>query len=224
MSKVLRASFGIDERLMNKMREISEKSGRSVSDLIRETLERRFFEATMPELAHEIDIFGKVKLPEKADKKDRDKDDIRFPIGDVICYGVNPQTQLWWCPENKIKVVEERAKDWVENGFEFKIGQQGCGTWYMPEVIEELEQERGKNKRFGPSCKMVEAELGDKMVWLEITDALRALNFMKKRADIPCAVRCDVHKYSEDVEYAEAFDTANEFFIYYWHHGRNKRI
>lgn len=147
-----------------------------------------------------------------------------LPVGDVICRDTNPQSQLWWCPEERLAKVSELAKPWVDNGFGFHVGKSGRGSWYVPEVIEEPEQERRRNGRFSPSCRMMDAYVGDKLVWLEVVDPAKALKFMDAHTDIPCAVRCDIHKYSSDITYKEAFDRANNLFIYYAINGRVKRL
>lgn len=151
-------------------------------------------------------------------------DEFKIPVGDVICFNTSPQTQLWWCPDNKMAQVKELARVWEENGFKLCVGKTGRGTWYSPEVIEEEEQERKRNGRFSPSCHMISAYVGDRLVWLEVTRSDKALAFMVSHTEIPCAVRCDIHKYSSDMEYKEAFDKANELFIYYWANDRPKRV
>lgn len=146
--------------------------------------------------------------------------DFRVPVGEVICWTTNPQTSPWWCPEERLPYMKELSKDWEDNGFKMCVGVKGGGTWYMPEVIEEPAQERRRNGRFSVSCKMVGAYVGDRMIWLEITDAKKALAFMRKRTDVPMALRADGHKYGVDKTYTAAFDLANGLFVDYWRDGR----
>ena len=148
--------------------------------------------------------------------------DFRLPVGEVICWSTNPQTSPWWCPEDKLTYMKELSKDWESHGFKMCVGVRGGGTWFMPEVIEETAQERRKNGRFSVSARMVGAYLGDRMIWLEITEPRKALDFMRTRTDIPMVVRADGHKYGVDKTYTAAFDTANELFIHYWVNERPK--
>jgi len=209
----VKVSVRIKEDLLEKIK----KSGEKVSDVLREELEKRYKRVITKSKDEPIDTH--MKETEKIVRNIPTRVDFMFPVGDVICVDINPQTQLWWCPEEWLAQVYEKSKVWEKNGFKLMIGQAGRGTWYMPEVIEEEIQERKISGRFSPSCKMVEARVGDKLVWLEITNPAAALEFMVNNTGIPCAVRCDLHKYSEDKEYAEAFNIANELFIYYWKHG-----
>lgn len=147
-----------------------------------------------------------------------------FPVGDVICADTDPQSQLWWCPKNRMNELSKRCKEWTENGFLLKFGQKGRGTWESPEVIEDVEQERKQGGRYSPSCRGNNALLGDCLVWLEISDSDKALDFMQKHSDIPCAVRCDVHKYMSDETYREVFEHSNKLFIHYCVHGYPLRL
>lgn len=149
-------------------------------------------------------------------------DKFLIPVGDVICKDTKPQTQLWWCPVERLAYLKELCAPW--KGFMLHIGKDGGGTWYQPEVIEDSEQERRRGGRFCRSCRGVSALESDRLVWLEITRPDVAIAYMSEHTDIPCAVRCDVHKYSEDTMYKEAFDTANELFIYYAVNNRPMRL
>jgi hypothetical protein len=203
-------SLKLPEELFNRIKAEEE----NMSEGIRDTLTRAYM--TRAKETVEID-FGESK-------SGITRADFLFPVGDVICASTNPQTQLWWCPDERLLQLREKAKIWTENGFKFYVGKKGGGTWDLPDMIEEPEQERRVNGRFCVSCHGVGAKIGDRLVWLEIHDTAAALKFMEYHTDIPCAVRCDIHKYSTDVEYKEAFDRANELFIYYWENNRPKRL
>ena len=193
----------------------------SPSEGIRKVLTREYMD--LPEHNKQSDSLVSAVVSRATREAIARVDGFTLPVGDVICRDTNPQTQLWWCPEERLAQVKALADVWETGGFKFVVGKVGNGTWYVPEVIEEPEQERRKNGRFSPSCRGMEAHVGDKLIWLEIRDPAKALTFMDTHTDIPCAVRCDVHKYSDDVTYKEAFEKANELFIYYANNGRNRR-
>ena len=203
-------SLNLDKDLVDKLK----KSG-NASKLASEILERAIFEEERAEKDREEAIRKRVEAIGV-------RTDFRVPVGDVICYPISPQTQLWWCPEEKLSHVAALCAEWELNGFKLFVGKKGGGTWYSPEVIEELAQERKKNGRFSVSCKMVGAYVGDRLVWLEITDARKALAYMREHTNIPVAVRADGHKYGVDKQYTAAFDLANSLFIHYWANGRPK--
>ena len=158
-------------------------------------------------------------VPEGGDRR------FRVPVGDVLCRDTSPYAQIWWCPPDKITHIMDLAKPFTEDGaFGFFTGVDGGGTWYMPETIEEKDQERRRGGRFCVSCDMIPAYVGDRMVWLEILDPIKAERVLNKTTAIPCAVRCDAVRYSTDKLYARAFDLANEAFIYYCVNGKTKQL
>lgn len=209
----VRVNIRISEKLVEAIR----ASGDVVSEVLRAALEEHYLkEEEKPGLPMDK-VIKKVMTTAVYGG-------FRLPVGDVICYGTNPQTQLWWCPTDRLAYVKELCGEWESSGgFKFHVGQEDRGSWYMPEVIEDVKQERGRNKQFAPSCRMVEAHVGDRMVWLTIENPSKALDFMRVHTDIPCALRCDIHRYA-DKDYKAAFDMANELFIHYWNTGRPKRL
>ena len=54
------------------------------------------------------------------------------------------------------------------------------------------------------------------MVWFEIRDTEKVYKYLQKHSDIPCALRCDMLKYSKDERYREVFDKCNKYFQYYY--------
>lgn len=190
--------------------------GDNVSEVIRALITREYGPSEVDEIIK--------KAGEETRVVEKTRGDFNYPVGDVICGMTNPQTQLWWCPQERLKQLTDKCKDWEESGgFLFRVGKEGLGSWFIPEVIESEAQERRQNGRFSPSCKGMNANVGDRLVWLEIKDPSKALEYMDKNTDIPCAVRCDVHKYSESKTYREAFNTANDLFVHYYLNGRPKK-
>ncbi len=164
-------------------------------------------------------------------------DKFMYPIGNtinVVKPGTGPGTgrpiecmwrvDTWWCPPHKLKEVSERAKVWEENGFMFYVGTEDGGTDRRPHVIMDESQEHGRNKRYCPNRKLVPALIGDVMVWLEIKDPQKALRFMEKRTDIPCAVVYDYFLYEEDNVYRQAVDKALQYFIHYFEYGEPYKL
>ena len=202
------ADVKVSVRISEEVLEELKKTG-NVSGTINEILERQLKLGGVTEEKRVEAIRKRVEdVPVRLD--------FRVPVGEVICWTTNPQTSPWWCPEERLPYMKELSKDWEDNGFKMCVGAKGGGTWYMPEVIEEPAQERRRNARFSVSCKMVAAYVGDRMIWLEITDAKKALAFMRTRTDLPMALRADGHKYGVDKTYTAAFDLANELFVDYW--------
>lgn len=152
------------------------------------------------------------------------EDAFMIPVGNVIMKDTCPTSKLWWCPPERIDNVKAQAQVFIENGFTFHVGEEGNGTFYEPEVIEQESQRRGHGMPYSPSGKLIPALIGDKMVWLEIQDVEKAYNILQKRSDVPCAIRCDVIKYSYDNRYKEVFDIANDYFIHYWLYNKPKKL
>lgn len=204
----VKVSIRMSEELLEKLKETG-----NVSGTVNEILERQLRLGGVTEEKRVEAIRKRVEdIPVRLD--------FRVPVGEVICWTTNPQTSPWWCPEERLPYMKELSKDWEANGFKMCVGTKGGGTWYMPEVIEEPAQERRRNGRFSVSCKMVGAYVGDRMIWLEITDAKKALAFMRTRTDVPMALRADGHKYGVDKTYTAAFDLANGLFVDYWRDGK----
>jgi len=143
-----------------------------------------------------------------------------LPIGDILMKGQvdRERLELWWCPDEHIDAVRTIAADF--NGCELCIGEDGNGAEYMPEVITEEWQERKRNGSFTPSCRMDEALIGDRLLWLNIVDAEMALKTFDTKTHIPCPVRIDVIKYSDDNTYKLACNKGNELFRYYYKNNR----
>lgn len=166
----------------------------------------------------------------------------KFPIGDVIHYGVyynnhkEPKfmyqptagythmasTQLWWMRPNDIPALETACEMWY--GFKLHLGDEDGGTEMMPEVIGTQYQVRKSGEAWSTSTQGDTALVNDVLVWLDITDPIQALGTLKTRSDIPCAIRCDVHRYTEDEDYKNAFDIATEYFIEYFITGSPKKL
>lgn len=206
-------SLRIDPELEEILDSLTDK--KNVSSIVKDALHKHLLD--QPILSKE----DRLRIERKSTPK---KDNFRLPVGDVICFSTNPTSRLWWCAVEKVDYVRELASVWVENGFKFCVGVEGGGNWHLPEVIEEERQERKVNGWFCRSCKGVSAYVGDRMVWLEIVDAAKAISFMYKYTQIPCALRCDVYKYTYDLGYATAFDRANNLFIHYHLNGSPLRL
>jgi hypothetical protein len=160
-----------------------------------------------------------------------------IPVGDVIMadvyitenndypkYRYSPhkeytciaESRLWWCPEDKLDQVKMCAEKYTKNGFSFHVGRKGQGTYEFPEVIEYEDQERCVGSQWSVSTRGIEARMGDRLVWLDIEDTEKAYDFLKDNSDIPCAVRIDMERYTDDDRYAQVIDIANNYFIYYY--------
>jgi hypothetical protein len=200
--------------------------GVNVSDYIRDSVTKRLEDEKRESLVETLPLTPMTgKMPDRPilDDVPRVKPERKFelPVGDVICAGTDhEQVRLWWCPPSKTHEVVDIAK--FLDGFQLHMGEEGKGSWYMPEVIETEEQERVHNGNFCVSCHMIPAYKDDRMVWLTVNDPAKALKTMDSRTDIPCPVRIDVHKYSEDDTYKEACDKANELFAFWWKFGKPK--
>lgn len=207
MAELVNISLRIEQDVLDIIRDRED----SASEAIRKVLRKTYFPESVIDDLDTTD-YGIKEIG------------FRLPVGDVICYNTGfDQTQLWWCPKDRLLDLSELAKPWTENGFSYHVGSETGGTWYSPEVILDGKQERGRNKQFSPGCKGQTAHVGDRLIWLEIRDAGKALDFMDRNTNIPCAVRCDIHRYSEDLTYKDAFDRSQELFIYYWANGRSMR-
>lgn len=160
----------------------------------------------------------------------------RIPVGDLVMYGIyyNPDKtpmytyeptegyehlatpKLWYVPKDLLDRVREMSEPFVEQGFELCIGIEGAGDTERPQVITDISDERGTvNGRFSVNFRGLQAEITDRLVWLEIVDPNKAMDLMDNRTDIPCVVRCDLYRYTEDEKYKQAFDRANTMVIEY---------
>lgn len=222
-----RVTLRLPPDLFYKLKKLADAGDTAVSDLINKVLIDQYREGT-PTMSPVVE--KTVRREEIPDDLTFDDDVFIMPVGDVIGVANGQQTQLWWVSDTHSEYVKDCAKEWELNGFRLRFGEYSVdgdstsGTWYCPDVIEEPEQERRKNGRFAPSTRGVAAHVGDKLVWLEITDADKALEFMRHQSDIPCAIRCDIHKYTSDTTYQAAVDKANELFITYYTTGRPKKV
>lgn len=197
----------------------------SASAVIRTALEEYYHRQGEEKVAKAVAIPSEVYKEDLVDSKEK-YPAFKIPVGDTICWDTKwAKSQLWWCPPNKIELVRDLCKPFTDcGGFTFHVGQDNCGSWYMPEVIMELRQERKRNGGFHVGCQMTPAYLGDRMVWLEIADIERAKEILAERSDIPCAVRCDIHKYSDDDNYKTVYELVNEYYMYYDRQHKPKRI
>lgn len=220
----IKTSVRMDTDVLDELREL----GVDVAQYIRDAVDEKIARTKEPpeERAETLPFTPMTgKMPDRPilDDMPRVKPTRKFemPVGDVICAGTeHEQVRLWWMPMTKLHEITDIVKEL--DGFRLKIGEEGKGSWYMPEVIEEDEQERIANGAFCVSCHMIPAYKGDRMVWLEILDPEAALETMRERTDIPCPVRVDVHKYTDRPEYAECCDKANALFTYWWKTGHPK--
>lgn len=206
MSEKYRVTLRLDETLLEA---IKAKAGEaSLSDLIRTTLEEKFVDERVepkPVTAKATNI-----------SRGMTRYDFVLPVGDVICFGEDkPQIQLWWVSETEMHKVKTACETWEKNGFQLVIGSKGKGTYTVPEEIEYEVQERKRGGNFSVGCRGQEARIGDKLVWLEITDSVRALDWMKEHTDVPVAVRADLIRYSTDATYRAAVERAEECFVTY---------
>lgn len=138
-----------------------------------------------------------------------------YPIGEVVGTFENGRVESWWCPPQKLDEVREKCRDWVENGFILWEG----------EPLEDDLCGRGKDFTYSPSSKLMEARRGDIEVRLIINDPYKALEFMRRRSDIPVApVDVDLIRYTEDDTYKQAVDLAITYFKYYFQYGKPKPL
>lgn len=149
--------------------------------------------------------------------------DLILPVGDVIMYGIKNldgnemgTSQLWWLDEAHKDAFEKACEPWVRNGLVLCYGESGRGGVLMPEVIEYEHQQRGPGMAYSPSSRGVPAYIGARMVWFEIRDTEKLYKYLQKHSDIPCALRCDMLRYSKDERYREVFDICNKYFQYYY--------
>lgn len=199
----------LSEDLLQAIQDVSNES-RSMSDVVREALERQFRVGASSDenVRRTVVEAGEAVVT-------RGRYDFILPVGDVICWGTKPQVQLWWCPESEMKNVKRLCVEWEQNGFKLVVGQRGKGTITVPEEIESESQERKRGGRFSIGCRGQEARIGDKLMWLEVTDAVKALDWMKERTDIPVAVRADLILYSTDSVYRAVVERAEQCFVTY---------
>lgn len=199
-------SFRTTQEMIDEIAAGKEKPG----DIIRQALQE-FFERkkTTPVVVEELPprVIDTVK---KANKRP-----LTLPVGDVLMRGMGGErTELWWVSPDNIDILKSIMVRF--KGCELKVGVLGRGAEYMPEVITMEWQERKRNGAFTPSCRMDEALIGDKLVWIEITDSEKALKTFETQTDIPCPIRIDVIRYSDDPAYKRACDKGNELFKYYY--------
>lgn len=164
---------------------------------------------------------GKVTVPTPYIKGE--PGDLILPVGDVIMYGIKNldgtemgTSQLWWLDEAHKDAFEKACEPWIRNGLALCYGESGRGGEFMPEVIEYEYQQRGPGMAYSPSSRGVPAYIGARMVWFEIRDTEKLYKYLQKHSDIPCALRCDIVKYSKDERYREVFDICNKYFQYYY--------
>ena len=163
----------------------------------------------------------KVSIPTPYVKGD--PGDLILPVGDVIMYGISDlngnemgTSQLWWLDEAHKDAFEKACEPWVRNGLALCYGESGRGGVLMPEVIEYEHQQRGPGMAYSASSRGVPANIGARMVWFEIRDTEKLYKYLQKHSDIPCALRCDMVKYSKDERYREVFDKCNKYFQHYY--------
>lgn len=181
------------------------KKGLVISDIIRAHLEENYGTKTVTG----ADLFVRS---------------YSLPVGDVLCAETTPQIRLWWVNDSNLRELKSIVKPWEKNGFKLMVGETGRGSYNMPEVIIDTIQERKIGGAYGVSTNGVGAYVGEKMVWFEIVDSKKAIEFMKSNTNIPVAVRSDVFKYNGDINYKEAVDIANELFVYYFINGVGRRV
>ena len=152
-----------------------------------------------------------------------DPGNLILPVGDVIMYGISDlngnemgTSQLWWLDEAHKDDFEKACEPWVRNGLTLCYGESGRGSVLMPEVIEYEHQQRGPGMAYSASSRGVPANIGARMVWFEIRDTEKLYKYLQKHSDIPCALRCDMLKYSKDERYREVFDKCNKYFQHYY--------
>ena len=175
----------------------------------------------MVELRLDNDNDEKVTVPTPYVKGD--PGDLILPVGDVIMYGIKNldgtemgTSQLWWLDEAHKDAFEKACEPWVRNGLALCYGESGRGGVSMPEVIEYEHQQRGPGMAYSASSRGVPAYIGARMVWFEIRDTEKLYKYLQKHSDIPCALRCDMLRYSKDERYREVFDICNKYFQYYY--------
>lgn len=196
-------------------------------------------EKEMEQAGVEEKTFVEPKLHRVGRKRGYGLDKFMIPVGDVIKYGVYrkvyddgrvtytrkpeygavhlAESRVWWCPQDKVKYVEELAEPFTQDGaFTFHVGEAGKELGGLPQMIEDDEDERKVGGNFTCNTKMVPALKSDVLVWLEINDAEKALAILDRHSALPCAVVCDAVRYAEDDVYRQAFDIANEYFIQYF--------
>lgn len=168
-----------------------------------------------------LDNDERVDLPAPYVKSD--PGNLILPVGDVIMYGISDlngnemgTSQLWWLDEAHKDAFEKACEPWVRNGLTLCYGESGRGGEFMPEVIEYEHQQRGPGMAYSPSSRGVPANIGARMVWFEIRDTEKVYKYLQKHSDIPCALRCDMLKYSRDERYREVFDKCNKYFQHYY--------
>lgn len=124
----------------------------------------------------------------------------------------------WWCHPDYIQQYRDLCTDWLANGFTFHVGSHTLGG--EPDVIPGPEFERGPSKPFCASTRGYIAKIGWKKIWLEISDAHKALTFVQYRKDIPLPVLMDCLEYAQNPEYVQVYDACREQFWYYFEHMR----
>lgn len=162
-----------------------------------------------------------------------------LPVGDITMLGIYKSDTLtprykytptegykhlaasepWWVDEDLISELIGVAYPYTSSGFKLCCGDREGVTEgdTKPGVILYDHQERGgRMGHYGQSSRMEKAVVGDVLVWLEIEDTEKAYKVLMERSDIPCAVVCDMHKYSFDDRYKQVFDIADRYFIHFY--------
>lgn len=202
-------SFRTTQEMIDAIASGKDKPG----DIIRTAL-TEFFERQKQEPEEEVTpVSPRLPITKKSGRR------LVLPVGDVLMRGMSGErTELWWIADEHIPELKSIMAKY--KGCELKFGTAGKGADYMPEVITEEWQERKKNGAFTPSCRMDEALIGDRLVWIDIISPERALKSFRSHTDIPCPIRIDVIRYSDDDAYKQACDKGNALFTYYYTHKR----
>jgi len=204
-----RVAFRMADELFNKV-SLEDNAG----ELVRELLENHYRLTPKIPKPKEHAVKGHL-VATKTGKRA-----LILPVGDILMKGQpdRERVELWWCPLEHVDTVVKLMS--VFDGCSAGIGEEGNGTDYMPEIIQEEHQERKRNGCFTPSCRMDEALIGDKLIWMNIDDSEKAIKSFKTHTAVPCPIRIDVIRYNDDDRYKEACTIGNKLFTYYYKNTR----
>ena len=150
-----------------------------------------------------------------------------LPVGDVICHnepelariktGVVPRELL----EDFIRLCD----DWEANGFKLYLGGRDVVpnaliiNSYIPDILQD-KFEVGMACTCCPQSAI--PQIGDVRAFFRISDGSKALAYLARYTDIPCAVVGDCPAVDDATE--QAIELANKYFTHYWVFKEPKRL